>query len=158
MKNKTFYKNLSFYLITLLFLACDPGRVYEENLEVENASWKIDDVKKFDFQIQDTTSLYNVYLNIRNTNDYPYQNLYLFIEMTSPSNKYFKDTVEVVLADSKGKWKGSGIGNIWTNQIPLLEKVRLLESGEYMIEVTQGMRHESLEAISDVGVRVEKTE
>ena len=147
---------VSFFIVFIV--ACDPDRIYEENLEVENSSWNINDRKEFTFPITDTNSLYNVYVNIRNTNDYAYQNLYLFIEMTSPSNKFFKDTVEVTLADSKGKWNGSGIGNIWTNQFPLLQEVRLLESGNYKIMVVQGMRHENLDAISDVGVRVEKTE
>ena len=79
----------------------------------------------------------------------------LFIEMTSPSNKYLTDTVELELADNKGKWKGSGIGNIWLNRMPILENVKLLETGSYSVKIIQGMRHDTLMAISDVGIRVE---
>ena len=92
---------------------------------------------------------------MRNTSNYAYRNLYLFIEMTSPSNKYFVDTVEVYLADSKGKWTGSGIGNVWQNQVPLLQNVKLKEIGKYSVNINQGMRHEVLDAINDVGIRVE---
>ena len=145
-------------LVIVFFSACDKNRVYEENLEIEDASWNVNEGKEFNFLISDTTSYYNIVLNVRNTNDYPYQNLYLFVEMTSPSNKFFKDTVEVILADNQGKWRGNGIGNVWTNQFPLLQNVKLLESGEYKILVIHGMRHENLKAISDVGIRVEKTE
>ena len=150
--------HIIFISFIVFISSCDPNRIYEENLEMENAAWNVNDAKKFTFQISDTISLYNLYLNVRNTNDYAYQNLYLFVEMTSPSNKFFKDTVEMTLADNQGKWKGSGVGNIWSNRFPLLQNVKLLESGEYTVIVVQGMRHENLEAISDVGIRIEKSE
>jgi len=118
--------------------------------------WAINDVQSFSFEIDDTTLTYNLFVNVRNTSEYAYRNLYLFIEMSSPSNKYFVDTVEISLADSKGKWTGSGIGNIWQNQFPLLMQVKLLELGIYQVNVTQGMRNDTLEAISDIGLRVEK--
>jgi gliding motility-associated lipoprotein GldH len=66
------------------------------------------------------------------------------------------DTVQVTLANSKGKWLGNGIGNVWQNQISLLKQVKLLETGSYQVSVTQGMRHDTLKGISDIGVRVEK--
>ena len=65
------------------------------------------------------------------------------------------ETREFILADNTGKWTGKGIGNVWQNQLSLLENVKLLEQGEYRIKLKQGMRDDTLEAISDVGIRVE---
>ena len=137
-------------------ISCDPNRIIEENREIENASWSVQDTKSFSFNISDTNLHYNVFLNVRNNNEYTYRNLYLFVEMTSPSNKYFVDTVEIFLADNKGKWLGSGIGNVWLNQVALLEKVKLKEIGAYSVKINHGMRHEMLKAINDIGIRVER--
>jgi len=143
-------------IVAVSFYSCDPNRLSDQNFEIENESWSKDQAITFDLQIEDTTLHYNIYVNIRNSSEYAYSNIYLFIEMTSPTNKFFKDTVEFKLADPSGKWIGSGIGNIWQNQIPLLQKVKLLEPGTYQIKIYQGMREDVLNAITDVGIRVEK--
>ena len=142
--------------IAICLLSCDTNRILDENEIIANSEWAINDVRTFTFDIVDKALAYNLFVNVRNTSDYDYRNLYLFIEMSSPSNKYFMDTVEVKLANSKGKWVGNGIGNVWQNQIPLLKQVKLVELGTYKVSVTQGMRHDTLKGISDIGVRVEK--
>lgn len=142
-------------VFTISFSSCDQGRVLDENREIDKKGWGIGADEEFTFQITDTTSFYNFLINVRNGNAYPYRNLYLFVEMTSPSDKFFADTLEVELADAQGRWKGSGIGNVWMNQVPLIERVRLLESGEYKVRIAQGMRDDTLPSIKDVGLRVE---
>ena len=153
------FNNISLFLISfaLLLISCDGSRIYEVNKEIKNTSWDKALVQEFEFEINDTEIYYNVLINIRNKNDYPYSNLYLFIEMSSPEEKFFTDTLEFQLADQKGKWIGSGIGNIWQNQVKLLSDVKMLEEGNYKINISQGMRDENLIGISDVGVRVERS-
>ena len=46
-------------------------------------------------------------LKVRETTDYEYQNLFLFSHTEET-----KDTIEIVLSDKKGKWKGKGVGDI----------------------------------------------
>ena len=150
---------ISLILISSLFLliSCDGTRIYEVNKEINNADWEKDLVQEFDFEINDTELYYNVIINIRNKNNYAYSNLYLFIEMSSPLEKFFTDTLEFQLADQKGKWTGSGVGNLWQNQVSLLSNVKMLEQGNYKINISQGMRDKNLIGISDVGVRVEQS-
>ena len=68
------------------------------------------------------------------------------------------DTLELRLADQSGKWLGSGIGNIWQNQIPLVSRVKMTEKGTYKVAIKHGMRDSVLRAVADVGLRVEKSE
>jgi gliding motility-associated lipoprotein GldH len=145
------------FTISLITTSCDSTRIYDEYAEIGEQGWAKDDAKNFEFNINDTTTFYNVIINVRNSSEYRYKNLYLFVEMTSPSNKFFIDTVEITLADNQGKWLGSGIGNIWQNRLNLIEKAKLLEAGTYRVKVSQGMRHDTLKSLSDVGIRVEKS-
>jgi gliding motility-associated lipoprotein GldH len=145
----------SILVLILFLLACDSNRLYEDNKSIQGKGWSQEDDMNFTFNIEDTLSFYSVFVNVRNRNDYRYSNLYLFVEMVSPSNKFFLDTIALTLAEPNGKWIGSGVGNIWQIQYPLLDGVRLLESGQYSIKINQGMRDDTLVGISDVGVRVQ---
>lgn len=154
--SKDYIKIFLIQVLCIGLFACDPNRIIDENVSTGEDGWFKDDVKTFSFEINDTTSRYNMYINVRNSNEYMYQNLYLFIEMISPSDKFFMDTVELTIADNKGKWTGSGIGNIWQSQKSLLEKVKLTESGVYKIKTVHGMRNDTLPGITEIGFRVEK--
>jgi gliding motility-associated lipoprotein GldH len=95
---------------------------------------------------------------VRNTSLYPMSNLYLFITTIAPSGHSIRDTVEVILADEKGKWLGSGLGDIWDLQQLYKENVRFAQQGRYIFEYEQAMRTEKLPFILDVGLRVEKAD
>ena len=148
---------LSFIAISLLN-SCDPNRVYEKNIKIPDGIWHRDNVVRFELRIEDTISSHNLYVNIRNTSFYPMSNLYLFIRTTAPSGHSVKDTVEVILADDRGKWLGSGLGDIWDLQQLYKQNVRFAQQGEYRFEFEQAMRAEKLPFILDVGLRVEKSD
>lgn len=150
--------NLIIVLISSFALSsCDRNGVYEENINTSNSTWAENNVAKFIAPIADTVSYHNIYINIRNTTDYPNCNLYLFIATTSPTGATQIDTVEYFLADDQGKWLGKGVGYIRDNQIPYKRNVRFPQKGDYRFEIKQAMRTDSLIGISSIGVRVEKS-
>ena len=108
-------RSINFQLLALfaiLFQSCDPGRVYEKNIRIPDGIWSEDNIIQFEVPVEDTLSFHNLYVNVRNTSLYPTSNLYLFIKTTAPSGHAVIDTFEVILADSRGKWLGSGLGDI----------------------------------------------
>ncbi len=145
-------------LAVLALSSCDPGRVYEKNIKIPDGIWHRDNIVRFELPIEDTIRSYNIYVNVRNTNLYPMSNLYLFITTTAPSGHSIRDTVELKLADEKGKWRGSGLGDIWDLQQPYKKNVRFAQRGVYSFEYEQAMRIEKLPFILDVGLRVETAE
>ena len=143
---------------TLVLGACDPDRIYEKNIRIPDGIWYRDNIVNFELTVEDTISSYNLYVNVRNANLYPMSNLYLFITTTAPSGHSVRDTVEVILADEKGKWLGSGLGDIWDLQQLYKKNVRFAQRGQYRFEYEQAMRAEKLPFILDVGLRVEKAD
>jgi gliding motility-associated lipoprotein GldH len=139
--------------LTILFVfslfSCDSNKVYEEYIEVENGVWKR----------ENTISAHNIYINIRNRGDYANSNLYLFLTLQGPDGSLLKDTVNCILADNRGKWLGTGIGDLWDLRIPYIGGFKFAQSGNYIISYEQAMRVENgLDGITDVGVRVEKAD
>jgi len=149
---------LILFLSIILLLSCDPNRVYETNTRIPDGIWEHENIVRFELVIEDTISNYNLYINVRNANLYPMSNLHLYITTTAPSGHSIKDNVEVVLADEKGKWLGSGLGDIWDLQQVYKKNIRFAQKGKYTFEYEQAMRVERLPFILDVGLRVEKAD
>ena len=126
-----------------------------------NSKWATTDRAVMEFNIDDTISQHNFYLNVRNTESYPYRNLYVFVKTTFPNGKFSKDTVGVILADATGKWLGSGNGYLSSSQhlsntIMYKYNKRFPLSGEYKVEIEQAMRVDTLEGIRNVGLKIER--
>jgi gliding motility-associated lipoprotein GldH len=154
-------KQLSYFsaIALLLFLvSCDNARIFEQNQEIPESGWTTDNVVKFDVDIKDPSAATNFYINVRQADGYPYSNLFLFIKTVFPDGKFSSDTLECVLADDKGKWLGSGLGDIYDNQIPFKRNTRFPVAGLYHFEIQQAMRTDNLPLIMDVGLRIEKAE
>ena len=145
-------------LCVLFFSSCDSARVFEKNQEIPESGWDINNIVKFDVDIKDPATPVNFYINVRNADGYPYSNLFLFIKTQFPNGKMSNDTLECTLADEKGKWLGSGLGDIYDNQIPFKRNVHFPMPGTYHFEIRQGMRTDNIPLIMDVGLRIEKAE
>lgn len=143
-------------LFIILLSACDQNRVFDKSLPLDDATWNRNQLAKFDIAIEDTTALYDVFINLRNAGQYPYRNIYLFTQIKSPDGKFARDTAEFILADGRGNWLGKGIGDLWEYQFPYKQSVMFPKKGSYIIELEQAMRDSELKYITDIGVRIEK--
>lgn len=149
------------FLAFSLWSCADENLVFEENVVFDKAKWATSDRAVMEFQIDDTLSQHNFYLNVRNTESYPYRNLYVFVKTVFPNGKFSKDTVGVILADPTGKWLGDGSGYLSSSQhksntIMYQYNKRFPLKGEYKVEIEQAMRVDTLEGIRNVGLKIER--
>ena len=151
---------ITYFSIAVLFMlaGCDPNRVYEENRDIGNEMWDVKERAAFDFDIPDTTTAYNLYFNVRNTDDFPYRNLFVFSHISFPNGKQGIDTVELPLTNPDGSWVGSGQGDLHDCRLIFRRNVRFPVAGRYHLEVEQAMRMQLLPGIRNIGIRIEKAE
>jgi gliding motility-associated lipoprotein GldH len=143
--------------LAITLSACDKKRVFEENKEIKDYTWDVKDTKVFEVIVTDTITPNNFFINVRNSDGYPYSNLYLFIKTIFPNGRFAHDTLECILANDEGRWLGKGLGDIWDNQIPFKKAKRFPLKGKYIFQLEQGMRLQKLPMIMDVGMRIEKS-
>jgi gliding motility-associated lipoprotein GldH len=143
-------------LPVLLLFSCDAKRVFEENRKLEKGIWDSGEKLTFSVAIADTGQPYSVYLNVRNAMEYPYSNLYLFLNTVFPDGRVARDTVELTLADYDGRWLGSGLGSVKFSRFLFQKGVRFHQVGIHLFEFEQGMRVRQLAGIRDFGLRMEK--
>lgn len=140
----------------LLFSGCNPGTVFQESSPIPSENWHLEHVAGFEASVSDTSSLHKLYLEVRNTTDYPYSNLYLFLDIEFPDGRILRDTIECMLAERSGRWTGKGFGRIKSNAFLFRDDVWFPEAGIYSFRIRHGMREESLPGISDIGIRIDR--
>ncbi len=147
-----------FILIPLAFLlwGCNEQIVFEKSQKIAADGWHMNDVITFEKEINDTTSLYDIFLNVRNNNEYPYSNLYVFFHTIFPDGSHYQDTIEMILADRQGKWTGEGFGKIKSNSFHFRKDVWFPVEGEFTFTIQHAMREEYLKGITDIGMRIER--
>lgn len=156
------------YVLTVLTVcvclwSCDPDYVFDEYKTVSN-QWHKDSIVNFTFKAPDTITPYNVFVNLRNNNDYQYSNLFLIVSTKFPNGKIVKDTLEYRMAKPDGTFLGTGFSDIKENKLWYKEHVVFKEPGPYQFGIQQAMRKngavhgiENLKGILDVGLRIETT-
>lgn len=149
-------KTLGAILISFFLVSCTQNDVYLKYQAIVPQGWSKDSIYTFDIPISDVKSSYNVYVNIRNRGEYPYQNVWLFLTKTSPNKEQAKDTVECYLADQRGKWLGSGVGSVYDMPVLYEQNIHFKTLGTYQYKIGHGMRDDMLIGINDIGMRVEK--
>lgn len=149
-------RKLTLLIFPLVLVSCFGTVFYEKNIAIEDGVWKKENALSYKVNIDNPKQAYNLYLNLRNGNEYPYSNLYIFMETTYPNGRSELDTLQFLLADKQGRWYGEGLGDIKSSSVMFRYKLQFPMAGEYEFELQQAMRREELPGIWDVGLKVEK--
>lgn len=150
-----------FLLILLLIVSCDKKRVFDQYQSVGN-SWHKDSIIRFQLPKLDASKKYNLFLNIRDNNDYPFSNIFLIVSMEQPNKKILVDTLEYQMANPDGTLMGEGFSDVKENKLVYKENVVFNQKGTYKISIQHASRQTGkvtgltkLKGITEVGVRVE---
>ena len=149
-------KLILFFVLIIAFVACDTNRVFDDFYKVKTTGWHKDSVAVFNFEITDTTLNYDLFISSRNLENYPYSNLWLFVDVVAPDSSSIRDTIEYQMAEPNGKWIGKGTGGIYFIQNYYKSGVSFPINGMYKINIQHGMRGENLKGINNIGLRVAK--
>jgi len=142
------------FLVAITFFSCNINVVSSEFHEISQAGWHKDSVFSFDFIISDTLATYEIVFMVRNTDDFPRQNLWLGIELEKDGRVLSVDTANLFLSDHYGKWRGSGIGSFFDNEFIYKQNVTFYKSGEYSCNLRHIMRFEELKGLEYVGLKI----
>lgn len=142
-------------LITItIFISCNSDNLYTAIEEIPGNSWNRYNKPVFRAEIIDTLQHCDIYITLRNTHNYPFRNIFLFVTTTSPEGNNIKDTVEYIITDESGRWLGKGLGDIHDLSLPYKSNVLFPVSGTYRFRIEQGMRVDDLDGIMNVGMKI----
>ncbi len=161
MRSAFFVSFLALMIVT--FSSCDRNRVFDDYKPIKG--WNKDSVVTFQLNNIDSSKVYDLFINVRNTNEYQYSNLFLIAEIKFPQGKVISDTLEYEMTKPNGEWLGTGFGDVKESKLWYKEDVRFDEPGEYKVTIQQAMRRNGevdgiqvLEGITHVGFRIENSD
>lgn len=152
---------LLFVLLFFLVISCDKKRVFDQYKSVGDA-WHKDSIVTFDLPKLEPKKAFNMYVNIRDNDNYPFNNIFLIVSLEQPNRKVKVDTLEYLMANPDGTLLGDGFSDIKENKLFYKSKVSFDQKGLYKIHIKQAVRQTgkiegvtALSGISDVGFRIE---
>ena len=118
--------------------------------------WEMQDTVDFEVTTADSLIHYTLAIDLRNTNDFPYQDLPIFITCTEgDSLPLLTDTLSLSLANESGSWRGKGMGGLYqtTHHAGMLH---FSHTGSHHIRIAHLLPDTLLKGISDIGIRLEE--
>lgn len=155
--------SIFFLLVISLLISCDKKRVFDEYKSVGHG-WHKDSIVSFELPKLDQKKSYNLFLNIRDNNDYPFNNLFLIVSLEQPNKKTVIDTLEYQMANPDGSLLGSGFTDVKESKLVYKERMKFVP-GKYSVHIQQAVRQTGkvsgvniLDGITEVGFRIENIE
>jgi len=153
------YSPLFLSWVTVLILCLNLtscGSVYDQTTIIENGIWTADNTIEFEFEIQDTSKLYNIFIEVNHKVNYAYQNVYCLVETFELDTRIREDLCSLELADSKGNWKSEDCDATDCNRkIPFIVKTQFNEEGKHRIIFKQNTREANLAGLNSLRLLVE---
>ena len=148
---------------TVIFLGCNDSILYREFINL-GKSWPLS--KKVSFNIDKTTFNidydYDIYIHLRNNNEYQYSNIFLIGIIKDSINIIEKDTLEYVMANSEGKWLGKGFSSLKESKLWWKSNYKFPDVNTLTFEIDQVTRKNGsqyqdndLRGIVDIGLSIE---
>ncbi len=151
-------------LVLIVLVSCNSSNLEFSQYEtLPNESWPMERAINFEFSDLDSLQSHNMYINVRNDNNFQFSNLFLITELEYPDGNTQKDTLEYAMAEPTGEWLGKGLGSVKENRLWYKESVVFRDSGVYKVKISHAMRKNGdvegvsiLDGITDIGLEIEK--
>jgi len=155
-----FLASCSLFLVccSLLLVSCVPTLdVFEKDIIIPKQQWQSNFKPQIDFNITDTSSLYNIYLVLRHADAYNYNNIWIKASVQQPGDATAKSQqYNVTLATNQKGWLGNGIDDIYEQRVLIQSQTKFAKVGDYHFTLEQIMREDPLLHVLSAGLRIEK--
>ena len=145
------------FTISLYFISCQSNNLFEKRVTIPDMKWQRLVPVTGEVQINDTLAVYDMYLCLRHTDAYAYNNIWLNLSLTGQNDTVITERREIMLGSDALGWEGTGMNDIWDmrkklNRIP----IKFKKSGNYRFSIRHEMRENPLPGIMSAGIRLEK--
>jgi len=139
MKRKILLNSLLLFLVISTLVSCDKNQVFDQYKTFDNG-WHKDSIVSFDFEQEVSKKPLNMFINIRNNDDYEFNNLFLIVKLEQPKGKIKIDTLEYQMANPDGTLMGEGFSDIKESKLWFKENFSFPEKGKCKVSIQQAVR------------------
>ena len=164
MKRKILTNSFLLFFVAFGLVSCDKSQVFDEYHTFDDG-WKKNSIINFTFDQEVSKKPYNLFINIRDNDDYEFSNLFLIVKLEHPDGLTKVDTLEYQMANPDGTLLGEGFSDIKESKLWYKEKMMFPKKGKYKLSIQQAVRQtgkvqgvEKLDGITEIGFRIESLE
>ena len=124
--------------------------------------WPQNEGVQFRFTPERVNSPINIFLYLRNNDDYPFANIHLITTLENPIGEKVIDTLSYTMASPEGEWLGEGL-LVHESKLWFKEAYRFRVVGEHRLTIKPAMRHNDhaesidvLSGITEIGLGLEQ--
>lgn len=154
-----FLTAISMALLTGGFSSCQSIDLFEKVENLPRQEWPASLKPAFDFEIKDTAVPYQLFVILRHTNKYNYNNIWIKLHTFSPDSTASQAQYELPLATNEKGWLGTGMDDLYEHRIaltPLNQDFYFKKAGQYRFTLEHVMREDPLQHVMNIGLRIEK--
>jgi gliding motility-associated lipoprotein GldH len=143
-------------VLSFLFVSCNKSEVYNKFDDgfTENR-WQKNDVRTYEFTIDDTTKLYNITFRFSHVYDYQFNSVPIHFTIVNPQGEEQKKRIDLQIKDAAGKELAECSVDFCDLNYMLQQKVQL-QKGTYKIIVSHSFEGPYLPNILGIGLKVEE--
>ena len=145
-------------LLCTLLAACGPTYLFESKQDIPGGQWAYADTLNFQFEVRDTASRYDFFLDFDYDQDFAFQNIYLKLSTQYPNGKRLSKLRSFDLFDTQGKALGTGSGARHQLRASLQDNAFFNQPGLHTVTVEQYTRRDPLPSVRAVGLAVARRE
>ena len=149
-------KKLSVFSLILLlssFTACNNSRIFHEVVKFDDFKWNKAEKIHFEVLIEQTDIQYDLLLNLRYIEGFPYKYLHLDISITDPDGKTKTNELSIEIISDEKKYIGSGAGSYWDLDYKI-PKYPFDKKGKYKITIEHAMNENILNWTNEVRLSI----
>jgi gliding motility-associated lipoprotein GldH len=161
MTNKIFRYGFLVIFVALFFISCDDKQVFDEYKTISDG-WSNKNTITFAFEKDASSKPYNMFINVRNNNDFEFSNLFLIAKLEHPNGLIKVDTLEYQMANPDGTLLGEGFSDLKESKLWYKKNYVFNQKGKYKISIKQSVRQsgkikgvQNLQGIKEIGFRIE---
>ena len=130
-------------------IGCGPRPASLDAVQLNPSGWIASDTAVMTFRVEHPDHRHNLQFGLRHSEDYPFSNLFLFVELEYPNGKTMLDTLECPLGAPDGRWYGEGHG--WIDlRVGYKQAVAFPLQGDYTLRVLHAMRRDPLPGLAEL--------
>ncbi len=147
---------LSSIFFAAILVGCGQMDEFEKNTTIKDYSWKSTDSITGVVKVADLSKKFNVFVVVRHTNAYKYNNIWLQIAASQNGISIVNSRFDIPLATDAEGWFGVGMNDFWEYRHKLNNApIAFTQVGAVNFSIKHDMRDEPLPNITAIGLRVE---
>lgn len=130
-----------------------------------DSGWNAKEPVDFEFNVMSEEKKHNLYFVLRHNDDYAFSNIFLITKFKLPEKNEEIDTIEFVLSEPSGKWKGKKQFSTIEHKLSFKNNLSLNNGNLHFLSVRNSMRLnntispiQNLENVLDLGLLIEPVE